>query len=225
MSSDPAKLTHQPIQTAEESAHASKIGLPLDVLAAISEIEAQVKKCLNGCRETGNALVDGCLLDIGKVEEIMLAAAAALFRVLAEFQESQRGSGTEGYAQSIEEASKRTLSLVPFSFCWSSRYGESKKGIARAIGVELQHMANRPSQSAIGAGAVVPKRKRGRTSKIPIQAKKDALAAKGKGAKGKKIAQILYGILYPSRGQVKNSYAILKHFEAAASNNPDFFGT
>jgi hypothetical protein len=214
MSFDLAKLTNQPIQTAEQNANASKAGLPLDVLADIAEIEAQVKKCLDGCRETGNALVDRCLLDMHKVEEIMLAAASALFRVLAEFQESQPGSGTEGHAQSIEEAFKRTLSLIPSWFYWSSHYDESKGRIARAITIELQQMAkNRPSRSAIGAGSVVPKRKRGRTSKILIPAKEDALAAKKDGVKGRRVAQILYGIPYPTRDQVKNSYAILKHFE------------
>jgi hypothetical protein len=214
MSFNPVNLTNQLIHTAMENVIPPSIHLPLDILAAIADIEAQAKKCLEGCRITGEPYVDGCLLDIDKVKEIMLATGAALFRTRAEFQESQPGFGTEGDERAIDEAINRTFSVVPLAFGFSSRYKESKTGIAIELEVELHQMATkRLSQLATGSGGPVQRRKPGRPIKIPIEAKERALAAKSSGATQREVAAWLYQTRNPTPQQKKNVGNVLGNYE------------
>jgi hypothetical protein len=67
-----------------------------------------------------------------------------------------------------------------------------------------------PSQSESPTPA---KRKRGRPAKISLEAKQKGLEAKKRGAKGKEIAQLVYGTQRPSSRQVKDARNVLANYE------------
>lgn len=213
MSFDPANLTQQLIHATRKNMNPPSTNLPLGSLEAIADIEARAKKCLEGCRTTGDPFVDGCLLNVDKVKEILLATAEALFPVRSGVLESQPGSGTELLEQAIGECIDGTFRLVPIMFAYSLRYKESKGDIASALERRLRTMAtDRLSRSAAASGGAF-QRGRGRPMEISVAAKERALEAKRSGAPGRKVAQLLYETRYPSAQQVKNTFNVLAYYE------------
>jgi hypothetical protein len=66
MSFGPATLTPLFLHVARKNNNRASTNLPLENLEAIADIEAKARKCLEGCRATGDPFVDGRLLDIDK---------------------------------------------------------------------------------------------------------------------------------------------------------------
>jgi hypothetical protein len=216
-------VIQQFIDRAIEERRRRNLDLPLAVLDAIANVKSRGRKCLEGCCADPNPWVARYLLNIDDVKEIMLATAVEFFLVRSNFYESRPGLGREWQQEAIEDAVNETFRLVPLEFLFISEYLNAKPEIREGLEAKLEKLAAlRPSAAAASSKPADPflleprpgiRRTRGRPMKIPIEAKEQALRAKGSGATGKQIAQIIYGGRYPTRDDVKNAGSILAYYE------------
>ena len=96
---------------------------------------------------------------------------------------------------------------------WEELMNENKLLFVRSL-VQSINSSRSEQEDAGGSstGEPAPRKSPGRPTTIPIEKKRQALAAKKEGKTSKECAQILYGIRYPTNQQVKNVTSILRHF-------------